>query len=92
MKLENSMVVNITDEELEEYELSKKTAKEMFEELGYKKSKKEKMVEYVYEEKRHFNYVLFHLDFKSCDMCISDLKNTKLLQAINKFYEEQGWK
>lgn len=79
-----------------------KTAKEMFEELGYEmvKQGKNRLV-YIYEDK--IQHIMFDLKYKTID-CYekghdSDGFNTifpmtvcvKELQAINKQVEELGW-
>jgi hypothetical protein len=79
-----------------------KSAKEMFEDLGYKHSlfgnKDNKNI--IYDLVNEDTYIMFRISTKEIKFCgvfpnkvdsISFSMNTALLQAINKQVEELGW-
>lgn len=71
-----------------------KTAKEMFEELGYIKDENPRFgseisyVKYCKDGCCRINDLIFYKNGFDCDDC---LITYKLLQAINKQVEELGW-
>ncbi len=71
-----------------------KTAKEMFEELGYEKFG-ETTTNIVYKNKEHYYFIKFNLTYRSIMVhkphTTFNLMNIKELQAINKQVEEMGW-
>lgn len=73
-----------------------KSARELFEELGYVKTIYSNEYELTYKHKAHFNEITFCLESEkiSCDNGYgkSILINKYELQAINKQCEELGWK
>ena len=82
-----------------------KSAKEQFEELGYKHSlfgdKDNKNIIYDLVNEDIYIYIMFRISTKEIKFCgvfpnkvdsISFSMNTDLLQAINKQAEELGWK
>lgn len=75
------------------------TAKEMFEQLGYKLTKENSL--YIYYQKDTGNTIRIDKDSKSIEKYVEDIyqnRNSygyityKELQAINKQVEELGWK
>lgn len=64
------------------------SAKEMFEELGYKYEFNNKYNIRYYNVKKD-NYIWFDLQLKTLE--ISEYCNLEELQAINKQVEELGW-
>lgn len=78
-----------------------KTAKEMFERLGYKTHvHNDEELTYRYERERIIHYIFFDKKDKSVSQSIyldkkfagSTAINMERLQAINKQVEELGWK
>lgn len=69
-----------------------KTAKEMFEELGYFQRDKDCFIEYVkiYDRNDSFANVQFIYEDKIVSMCIVE-DYEKVLKAINKQIEELKW-
>ena len=69
-----------------------KSAKEMFEELGYFQRDKDRFIEYVkiYDRNDGFANVQFIYENKIVGMCIIE-DYEKVLKAINKQIEELKW-
>ena len=72
------------------------TAKEMFEELGYKQKIQNDVIYYFKEikiPKKYGNILIYHINFILKDKELFTSKNLdyKELKAINKQVEELGW-
>lgn len=83
-------------------EVQLKSAREMFEELGYEQTKLKKFVKYTYKKYiSNWYHIMFDLEEKTIDCYISNDSpfsptepfsiTTKELKAINKQVEELGW-
>ena len=73
-------------------EVQLKSAREMFEELGYFQRDKDTFIEYVkiYDRNDSFTSIQFIHEDKMVVMCIIE-DYEKVLKAINKQVEELGW-
>ena len=74
-----------------------KSAREMFEELGYKQKKYDDIIYYFKEiniPKKYGHILIYHINFILEDKELYTSKNLdyKELRAINKQIEELGWK